>query len=116
MSTGRSTRADIRINRGGSLRPLQEIANRQADVAFMNRLPSEEERKKDHFTCGATRGNPMPSLGGTVMAARDGGLDSVRVSELRAWFRGETIREDDGGSNGPSSYLRTGPTRGSGPL
>jgi ABC-type phosphate transport system substrate-binding protein len=80
---------DIRILGGGTKQALEALANSEADVAFLNRVPTPEERKAMAPAVDSVC-NYSVALGGiAVLSAAIGGPDSLTMSDLKAWFHGE---------------------------
>ncbi len=79
---------DIRIHEGGCKYALQEIANNQADVAFLDRRPTAEEQKLIHAVADSAESWPIALGGIAVLSGAQAGFDSISVKDLRAWILG----------------------------
>lgn len=100
---------DLRIHGGGSLQALEDLANREADLAVLNRLPTREEQAKIASVLRDSVESFAVALGGiAVLGAEQGGLDSLRVSDIRAWIRGEIPGDQPSGE--PPGDWTEGPT------
>jgi ABC-type phosphate transport system substrate-binding protein len=80
---------DVRVHSGGTREALQELANRQVDVAFLNRRPTPEEREAMRAVADSVQTYPIALGAMEVLSAREGGIDSVSVEDLKAWLQGE---------------------------
>jgi ABC-type phosphate transport system substrate-binding protein len=79
---------DVRILGGGTRQALEALANAQADAAFLNRLPSPEERKALSAVMDSVWSYPVALGGIAVLSAREGGRDSLGMKDLKSWFHG----------------------------
>lgn len=87
---------------GGTRQALEDLLNRKADLALLNRLPTAEEAGLIR-SIGDSVATFSIALGGiAVVTAVDGGRDSIDTGSLRQWIRGET----DAGRSGDSSADR----------
>lgn len=100
---------EVGMHGGGSRQALQEIANRHADLAILNRLPTTEElRTISSVVTDSVKSFPIALGGIAVLSARRGGLDSTTVRDLRGWIR----RDSDLQSSTPPHFYAPDPNLG----
>jgi ABC-type phosphate transport system substrate-binding protein len=83
---------DLRVHSGGTRQALQELANHEAAVAFLNRLPTPEERRAISAVTDTVETYPVALGGIEVLCSAEGGPDSLTVGDLRAWLGGTATR------------------------
>jgi ABC-type phosphate transport system substrate-binding protein len=84
---------DLRILGGGMRQALEDLVNDRAELAFLNRLPSPEEKKIIASVVDSVETYPIALGGIAVLSARAGGADSVTTAALRSWLKGRTVPE-----------------------
>jgi ABC-type phosphate transport system substrate-binding protein len=99
---------DFRILGGGSRQALEGLANGQVELAFLNRLPTPEEKKAIRSVLDSVWTYPIALGGIAVLSSSQGGRDSVRIDELRSWIKGDA----KGGSWKPSRFYAPDPNLG----
>jgi ABC-type phosphate transport system substrate-binding protein len=82
---------DLRILGGGSRQALEDLVNGRVAVAFMNRLPTEEEKEIISTVVDSVETYPIALGGIAILSAKDGNLDSLTTVELVAWLTGGPV-------------------------
>lgn len=99
---------DLRTKGGGCRQALEDLVNHKADLAFLNRLPTPAEKKVISTVVDSVETYPIALGGIAVLSAVNGGIDSVSISDLSAWVRGEPGT----GTNRPSHVYLPDPNLG----
>ncbi len=82
----------FRVNRGGTKHALQDLINREADVAFLSRPLTADEEAIVHSVGDSTLSYPIALGGIAVLAALGLPADSLQVDDLRRLMVGERAR------------------------
>ena len=78
---------EIRIRPGGTRQALEDLLNRRANVAFLNRPLTFDEEEIVRGVGDSTLSFPIALGAIAVLAARGAPIDSLPVGKLRAWLR-----------------------------
>lgn len=83
-------KAEVVLRPGGTTQALQDLVNREADVAFLVRPPLEEESKVIRSQGDSVETFPV-ALGGIVLwVAPSSPIESLSAAEVHAIFRGDS--------------------------
>jgi len=83
----------FRLNRGGTRHALEDLLNLRADVAFLGRLPTDDEEAVVRSVVDTTWSFPIALGGIAILVPESATIDSLHVDELRALLAGGTLPE-----------------------
>ena len=87
---------ELRITGGGSRQALEDLINQRTGLAFLNRLPTPEEKEIIASAVGSVETYAVALGGIAALSAKDGSIDSVTTFELQTWLKGGTIPDREG--------------------
>ena len=77
---------DMRIRSGGTRQALEDLFNRNADVAFLSRPLTEEEEAIVRSIGDTALAFPVALAGIALLASEQTAIDSVPVADLKSWL------------------------------
>lgn len=83
----------LRIQPGGMRQALEDLFNRRADVAFLNRPMTEEEAAVVRAAGDSALSFPIALGAIAVLASASAQIDSLTLEDLRIWIEGGRGRE-----------------------
>lgn len=102
----------LKLNPGGTRHALQDLINREADVAFLSRPLTRDEEAIVHAVGDSALSYPIALGGIAVLAAAGFGTDSLQVDDLRRVVTGHKTETFPPGQDSPLRLYAPDPNLG----